>query len=86
MRLGDYIDDRCSRCKRITDHAVVSMVGEEVVKVMCRTCNGEHKYRGTKAKKVMTKEEAFNSVLAKITGQLGGPGASVVSDRRKKPR
>lgn len=24
MRLGDYIDDHCSRCKRGTDHEVVS--------------------------------------------------------------
>lgn len=24
MRLGDYIDDHCSRCKRTTDHAVVA--------------------------------------------------------------
>ena len=22
MRLGDYVDDYCSRCKRTTDHAV----------------------------------------------------------------
>lgn len=38
MRLGDYIDDYCSRCKRSTDHAVVSMEGEAVQRVRCRTC------------------------------------------------
>ncbi len=71
MRIGDYIDDRCSRCKRITDHSVVSMVGDDVARVICRTCNSEHKYRGEKAKKEMTKEEAFNAVLAKMNAQLG---------------
>lgn len=74
MRLGDSVDDYCSRCKRTTDHAVVSMAGEEVQKVLCRTCNYEHKYRRNKtATKEMTKEEAFQKVLASVTGQLGGP-------------
>lgn len=74
MRLGDYIDDHCSRCKRSTDHAVVAMKGEEVQKVRCRTCNHEHKYRHNKSgKKELTKEEAFQKVLASFTGQLGGP-------------
>ncbi len=45
MRLGDYVDDYCSRCKRTTDHAVVSMAADEVQKVRCRTCSYEHKYR-----------------------------------------
>lgn len=86
MRIGDYIDDRCSRCKRITDHTVVSMVGEEVVKVMCRTCNSEHKYRGEKAKKEMTKEEAFNAVLAKISSQLDGKTSTTPATPKKRKR
>lgn len=74
MRLGDSIDDHCSRCKRTTDHAAVAMTGEEVVKVLCRSCNSEHKYRHNKSgKKEMTTEEAFNKVLASVTGQIGLP-------------
>jgi len=73
MRLGDSVDDYCSRCKRTTDHAVVSMAGEEVLKVLCRTCSNEHKYRHNRSgKKELTKEEAFQKVLASVTGQLGG--------------
>jgi transposase-like protein len=77
MRLGDYIDDYCSRCKRGTDHAVVSIGGEAVQRVRCRTCDFEHKYRGNKsAKREMTTEEAFQTVLQSVTGQMGGgPGA-----------
>ena len=64
MRLGDYIDDYCTRCKRGTDHAVVSMSGDEVQRVRCRTCDFEHKYRGNKSrKKEMTPQEAFDKVL-----------------------
>jgi len=84
MRLGDYIDDHCSRCKRTTDHAVVSMQGEEVQKVRCRTCSYEHKYRhNMTGKKAMTKEEAFQKVLASVTGQLSG---SAPEDRKKKSK
>jgi ribosomal protein L44E len=72
MRLGDDIDDYCSRCKRPTDHAVVSMDAETVQRVRCRTCAFEHKYRGNKSgKKEMTTEQAFQKVLQSVTGQMG---------------
>lgn len=72
MRLGDYIDDYCARCKRTTDHSVAAMIGDDPAKVLCRTCNSEHKYRGNRGKKEMTAAEAFDKVLASVTGQLGG--------------
>lgn len=69
MRLGDYIDDHCSRCKRTTDHSVVAMAGEEVLKTRCRTCDSEHKYRHNKSRsKELTAKEAFEKVLASVTG------------------
>jgi hypothetical protein len=69
MRLGDDIDDHCSSCKRTTDHAIVSLVGEEVLRTRCRTCNSEHKYRGNKGrKKEMTAKDAFDTLLASVTG------------------
>jgi hypothetical protein len=40
--------------------------------VLCRTCASEHKFRGNKGKKEMTAAEAFDKVLASVTGQLGG--------------
>jgi transposase-like protein len=84
MRLGDYVDDYCSRCKRTMDHAVVAMSGEEVQKVRCRTCSYEHKYRQNKsAKKELTKEEAFQKVLASVTGQMGGAEQTPQKKKRK---
>jgi len=74
MRLGDDIDDHCSSCKRTTDHSVVSMMGEEVLRTRCRTCNSEHKYRQNKSRsKEMTAKEAFDKVLATVTGQPTEP-------------
>jgi RNase P subunit RPR2 len=84
MRLGDYIDDYCTRCKRTTDHAVVSMMGEEVLVTRCRTCSFEHKYKHNKGSKQMTNKEAFDKVLASVMGQQGtAPEAK--PKRRKKP-
>jgi len=85
MRLGDYIDDHCSRCKRTTDHSVVAIAGDEVVKVLCRTCNSEHKYRHNKTgKKEMTAAEAFQKVLGSVTGQLGGTTEETPKRKRSK--
>lgn len=82
MRLGDYIDDHCSRCKRTTDHAVVAMAGEEVIKTRCRTCDNEHKYRHNKSRaKEMTAKEAFDKVLASMTGSM--PEAEKASRKKK---
>lgn len=84
MRLGDYIDDYCTRCKRSTDHSIVAIVGEEVQKVLCRTCNTEHKYRhNSSGKKELTKEEAFQKVLASVTGQMEGKSDPSPKKRRK---
>ncbi len=84
MRLGDYIDDYCSRCKRGTDHAVVSMQEEEVRMVRCRTCNFEHKYRHNKsARKEMTAQEAFQKVMASVTGQMGAMTPEKPSRKKK---
>jgi hypothetical protein len=71
MRLGDDIDDHCSRCKRSTDHSIVAMAGDEVIQTRCRTCNSEHKYRHNKSRaKEMTAKEAFDKVLASVTGSI----------------
>jgi hypothetical protein len=82
MRLGDNIDDHCARCKRTTDHAIVAMAGDDVAKVVCRTCNSEHKYRRNKTgKREMTAEQAFQKVLASVTGQMGEPSAGAAKKK-----
>jgi hypothetical protein len=85
MRLGDDIDDHCSSCKRTTDHSIVSLVGEEVLRTRCRTCNSEHKYRGNKGrKKEMTARDAFDTLLASVTGATQDePGKKPKSKKKK---
>ena len=68
-RLGDIIDDFCVRCKRIMNHAVVSVINAEPAKVRCRTCHNDHDYRHELAPppKVDPRKQAlFNEVLKKV--------------------
>jgi hypothetical protein len=75
FRLGDIIDDHCIKCRRVTNHAIVSLVNAEPAKVRCRTCYHDHDYRHEQAppsKKDLKKAELFKEVLA-----AAAPGAAV---------
>jgi hypothetical protein len=77
-RLGDDIDDYCVKCKRIMNHSVVSLMGDEPAKVRCRTCHQDHDYRHEQAPppKVDSRKAAlFNEVLKNATGQSGDANA-----------
>lgn len=47
--VGGHIESQCTKCGRVTNHTIVAMVEEQVVKVQCNTCEGTHKYRPPKA-------------------------------------
>ena len=84
MRLGDDIDDYCTRCKRTTDHAIVAMTGEEVQKVRCRTCGNEHAFRHNQnPKKEMTAAQAFQKVLGSVSGQLEGTPTTAAKKKKR---
>ncbi len=73
-RLGDDIDDFCVKCKRVMNHAVVSLMEDRPAKVRCRTCHSDHDFRNEQAPppKVDPRKAAlFNAVLEKVD-----PGAS----------
>lgn len=71
-RLGDIIDDYCSRCKAVMNHSIVSLVDGEPARTECRTCYTSHKYRSAQGgkKRPNTKQDLFDEVLDKI-GPLG---------------
>jgi hypothetical protein len=69
IRLGDDIDDFCVRCKRVTNHVVVSVVKAAPAKVRCRTCHSDHDFRNEQApppKVDLRKQALFNEVLKKV--------------------
>ena len=49
LRLGDTLDDYCPRERRVTNHAVVAMIEEDIKQTRCTTCDAEHAYKGGKA-------------------------------------
>jgi hypothetical protein len=48
LRLGDILDDYCPRERRITNHAVVAMIEDEVKQTRCTTCDADHEYKQAK--------------------------------------
>jgi hypothetical protein len=69
VRLGDDIDDYCVRCKRVMNHAVVSVMNGGPAKVRCRTCHSDHDFRNEQPPppKVDARKAAlFNEVLKKV--------------------
>jgi hypothetical protein len=79
-RLGDVIDDHCIKCRRLTNHSIVSLISAEPAKVRCRTCYNDHDYRheiAPPSKKDLKKMELFKEVLASVAPE---PEAEVVAE------
>lgn len=66
MTVGDPIESRCTKCRKITNHIIVAIADDAPAKVECNTCKGQHKYRPPAAKKKTT---ARRTVDPKITEQ-----------------
>jgi hypothetical protein len=68
LRLGDILDDYCPRERRVTNHAVVAMIEDEVKQTRCTTCDTEHVYKGARVPKRRSKKETpaalYKEVLA----------------------
>jgi hypothetical protein len=70
LRLGDILDDYCPRERRVTNHAVVAMIEEEIKQTRCTTCDAEHPYKGGQAPRKRKKDAPaalYKEVLAGIT-------------------
>lgn len=69
LRLGDIVDDYCPRERRITNHAIVVMSGDEISLTRCTACEAEHSYKHAKAP-VKKKKDAngalYDEVLAGV--------------------
>ena len=58
VRLGDVLDDYCPRERRLTNHAVVAMIEDEVKQTRCTTCDAEHEYKHAKVPSPRRKKPA----------------------------
>ncbi len=69
IRLGDDIDDFCIKCKRITNHVVVSLLNGEAAKVRCRSCYSEHDNRRKQAPPTKKELKKAAEAAAAILGE-----------------
>ncbi len=70
LRLGDLVDDYCPRERRLTNHAIVAIVGDDIKQTRCNTCEAEHVFKGGKApvrKKKDPTAALYDQVLANVT-------------------
>ena len=70
LRLGDILDDYCPRERRVTNHAVVAMVGDDVKQTRCTTCDAEHEYKHAKVPRQRRKSDT-PALIAQVAA--GGP-------------
>lgn len=84
LRLGDILDDYCPRERRVTNHAVVAMIDDEVKQTRCTTCDTEHEYKQGKVPTLRRKKEkeavsvAYKEVLASVKGEAPATAAAPV--------
>src|SRR5438105_14998577 len=86
LRLGDILDDYCPRERRVTNHAVVAMLGSDVKQTRCTTCDAEHEYKHAKVPRQRRKNETpaalYSQVLANAPkrvahGEAAGTNGSI---------
>jgi hypothetical protein len=83
-RPGDVLDDYCPRERRITDHAIVAMIDDEIRRTRCGSCDAEHEYKEAKVPSPRRKTQPpalFNQVLENAIGPTAPhPAASDTPD------
>ena len=83
IKLGEVIDDYCSRCRLLMNHGVVGMVAEKIGKVRCLTCKFEHPFRHARIPRKRNQTKALFEQVAKsnpasqpATARAANPPAS----------
>ena len=77
FRPGDVLDDYCPRERRITDHAIVAMIDDEIRRTRCGICDAEHEY---KEAKVPTRRKTPQPALfTQVLDGLQAPGGRLHS-------
>ena len=80
LRLGDILDDYCPRERRVTNHAVVAMIDDQVKQTRCTTCDADHEY---KAAKVPPRRKRPDTAAGDLTA--GMPRSRAVSEDIESP-
>jgi hypothetical protein len=66
LRLGDILDDYCPRERRVTNHAIVAMIGPDVKQTRCTTCDTEHAFKHAKVPRQRRKSETPAALYSQV--------------------
>ncbi len=80
VRLGDIVDDYCPRERRVTNHAVVAMIEDEVRQTRCTACDTEHPYKGARMSRRKKKDAPAALYAAVLAGRTDEPAESAVGE------
>jgi hypothetical protein len=72
LRPGDVLDDYCPRERRITDHAIVAMIDDEIKQTRCVSCDTEHEYKQAKVPP-QRRKKAPAALFTQVLDGLQGP-------------
>jgi hypothetical protein len=77
------LDDYCPRERRVTNHAVVAMIEDDVKQTRCTTCDAEHAYKGGREPRRKKKDSTsvlYREVLAGMTEGEGSASSHAAAD------
>src|SRR5689334_18705284 len=66
LRLGDTLDDYCPRERRVTNHVIVALVGDDVKQVRCATCDCDHEYKHARVPRQRKKSDTPAALYAQV--------------------
>jgi hypothetical protein len=78
QRPGDIVDDYCPRERRITDHAIVAMVEDDVQRTRCVVCDAEHEFKGARVPP-QRKKKATAALFTQVLDGFEPPHARLAS-------
>lgn len=89
LRLGDIVDDYCPRERRLANHTIVAMVGNDIRLTRCTTCDTEHPYKGGKVPRLRKKktpvQAAYDEVLDSVKQDTQPVGVLVTHPEPEEP-
>ena len=87
QRLGDVVDDYCSRCRLLSNHAIAAIVDDVIKQTRCSTCDFEHPYKDGKLPVRRTKKDGTSALYQQVLDNVtdGTPDDAVPAAKAASP-
>src|SRR3954465_9889467 len=87
LRLGDVVDDYCSRCRPLSNHALAAIVDDAIKQTRCSTCDFEHPYKDGKLPVRRTRKDATSALYQQVLDNVtdGTPDDAAAAPAVKPP-